>query len=173
MNHVRIHVYQRLCKGDRQAQKQARRIKHYWRLFLQDQTNLNTDEYYEGRYFHRIVNSVTILDLMLAYDEELSATYNHIQALKYAYNQKDFKRFFRLLNLRSEGLSHYTVHRCHVLARYQKGIRLGFQQEFSNGQTEGFNNRIKLIKRVAFGYRCFETFRTRVYLIMGKQIQVS
>ena len=30
MNHVRIHVYQRLCKGDRQAQKQARRIKHYW-----------------------------------------------------------------------------------------------------------------------------------------------
>lgn len=173
MNHVRIHVYQRLCKGDRQAQKQARRIKHYWRLFLQDQTNLNTDEYYEGRYFHRIVNSVTILDLMLAYDEELSATYNHIQALKYAYNQKDFKRFFRLLNLRSEGLSHYTVHRCHVLARYQKGIRLGFQQEFSNGQTEGFNNRIKLIKRVAFGYRCFETFRTRVYLTMGKQIQVS
>lgn len=83
MNHVRIHVYQRLRKGDRQAQKQARRIKHYWRLFLQDQTNLNTDEYYEGRYFHRIVNSVTILELMLAYDEELSATYNHIQVITF------------------------------------------------------------------------------------------
>ena len=75
---------------------------------------------------------------MLAYDEELSATYNHIQALKYAYNQK-FDRFFQLLNLRSSDLSHYTIHRCHILSRYQAGIKLGFQKEFSNGQTEGFN----------------------------------
>ncbi|WP_436439547.1 transposase [Limosilactobacillus vaginalis] len=47
------------------------------------------------------------------------------------------------------------MHCCHVLARYQAGIKLGFQREFSNEQTEGFNNRVKLIKRVAFGYRCF------------------
>ena len=86
MNHVRIHVYNRLRKGDKEAQKKARRIKHYWRLFLQDQDHLCKRDYYERRYFHRTVNSVVILDLMLEYDQELSATYNLIQALKRAYN---------------------------------------------------------------------------------------
>ncbi|WP_251547058.1 transposase [Limosilactobacillus caecicola] len=42
----------------------------------------------------------------------------------------------------------------------------------SNGQTEDFNNRIKLIKRIAFGYRNFTTFKTRIYLIMTNKITV-
>lgn len=88
MNHVRIHVFNRLRKGDSAEQKQARRLKHYWRLFLQDWENLSTKLYYEGRYFSSVVNSVMILDLMLAYDQELGATYNFIQSLKRAYNQR-------------------------------------------------------------------------------------
>ncbi|MFR0525376.1 transposase, partial [Ligilactobacillus salivarius] len=66
MNHVRIHVFNRLRKGDSAEQKQARRLKRYWRLFLQDRENLSTKVYYEGRYFNRVVNSIMILDLMLA-----------------------------------------------------------------------------------------------------------
>ncbi|AGN99414.1 transposase [Limosilactobacillus reuteri I5007] len=52
--------------------------------------------YYEGRYFNRVVNSMIILDLMLGYDQELRATYNFIQSLKHAYNQRDFTTFFQL-----------------------------------------------------------------------------
>lgn len=59
-----------------------------------------------------------ILDLMLAYDQELRATYNFIQSLKRAYNQRDFTTFFQLLELRPDSVSHYTIHRCQVLARY-------------------------------------------------------
>ncbi|MDU3614646.1 MAG: transposase, partial [Enterococcus avium] len=32
-----------------------------------------------------------------------------------------------------------------------------------NGVTEGLNNKIKLIKRIAFGYRNFYNFRARIY----------
>ena len=39
-----------------------------------------------------------ILDLMLAYDQELRATYNFIQSLKRAYNQRDFTTSFNYLN---------------------------------------------------------------------------
>lgn len=173
MNRVRIHVFNRLRKGDRSAQKQARRLKHYWRLFLQDQDHLSTRIYFEGRYFHRFVNSVTILNLMLSYDEELNATYNLIQSLKQAYNQRDFATFFKLLRLHPGKVSHYTIHRCRVLARYEDGIRRGFQTQFSNGRTEGINNRLKVIKRVACGYRYFTAFKTRVYLIMGHHIQAQ
>lgn len=171
MNHVRIHVFNRLRKGDPQAQKQARRLKHYWRLFLQDRERLSTKQYYEGRYFYQVVNSGTILDLMLAYDQELSAIYDFIQSLKQAYNQRDFTTFFKLLKLRPADVSHYTIYRCRVLTRYKDGIKHGFETKFSNGRTEEINNRIKTIKRVACGYRYFTAFKARVYLIVGHQIQ--
>ena len=42
-------------------------------------------------------------------------------------------------------------------------------KRFSNGFTEGLNNKIKVIKRVAFGYRNFRFFRLRLmYILNGK-----
>ncbi|WP_161898227.1 transposase, partial [Candidatus Enterococcus leclercqii] len=32
---------------------------------------------------------------------------------------------------------------------------------------EGTNNKIKIIKRVAYGYRNFLNFRSRIYIIQG------
>ena len=124
---IGIMSYRRLRKGDSAEQKQARRLKRYWRLFLQDRENLSTKVYYEGRYFNRVVNSIMILDLILAYDQELRATYNFIQSLKHAYNQRDFTTFFQLLKLRPDSVSHYTIHRCQALARYKGGIKVSSQ----------------------------------------------
>lgn len=58
---------------------------------------------------------------MLVYDQELGATYNFIQSLKRAYNQRDFTTFFQLLKLRPDSVSYYTIHRCQVLACYKEG----------------------------------------------------
>lgn len=42
-------------------------------------------------------------------------------------------------------------------------------KRFSNGYTEGLNNKIKVIKRVAFGYKNFEFLRLRIlYILNGK-----
>lgn len=42
-------------------------------------------------------------------------------------------------------------------------------QRFSNGYTEGLNNKIKVIKRVAYGYKNFKFFRLRLmYILNGK-----
>lgn len=42
-------------------------------------------------------------------------------------------------------------------------------KKFSNGYTEGLNNKIKVIKRVAFGYKNFDFFRLRLmYILNGK-----
>ena len=38
----------------------------------------------------------------------------------------------------------------------------------SNGPTEGFNNKIKVQKRVSYGIRRFERFRIRILLITEK-----
>lgn len=34
---------------------------------------------------------------------------------------------------------------------------------YTNGIIEGFNNKIKVIKRISFGYRTFYNFRNRIY----------
>ena len=47
-------------------------------------------------------------------------------------------------------------------------------ERFSNGFTEGLNNKIKVIKRVAFGYRNFRFFRLRLmYILNGKISGIS
>lgn len=44
-------------------------------------------------------------------------------------------------------------------------------KRYSNGFTEGINNKIKVIKRVGFGYKNFEFFRLRLlYILNGKII---
>ena len=39
---------------------------------------------------------------------------------------------------------------------------------YSNGITEGFNNKIKVLKRNAYGYRNFDNFRKRIMLNCSK-----
>ena len=42
-------------------------------------------------------------------------------------------------------------------------------KRFSNGYTEGVNNKIKVIKRIGFGYKNFKFFRLRImYILNGK-----
>ena len=42
------------------------------------------------------------------------------------------------------------------------------QAKVSNGPTEGMNNLLKRVKRVAFGFTNFENFRIRALLYAGK-----
>jgi len=47
-------------------------------------------------------------------------------------------------------------------------------KRFSNGFTEGLNNKIKVVKRVAFGYKNFKFFRLRLmYILNGKISGIS
>lgn len=51
-----------------------------------------------------------------------------------------------------------------MLANWSKYILNAFDCAYSNGFTEGTNNKIKVIKRNAYGYRNFENFRNRILL---------
>ncbi|NMB03187.1 MAG: transposase, partial [Tissierellia bacterium] len=43
-------------------------------------------------------------------------------------------------------------------------IKNSFRTSLSNGVLEGINNKIKLIKRIAYGYRSFVNLRLRIML---------
>ena len=46
--------------------------------------------------------------------------------------------------------------------RWIKGILNAFKYNLSNGVTEGFNNKIKVLKRNSYGVKNFKRFRTRI-----------
>lgn len=43
-------------------------------------------------------------------------------------------------------------------------------ERYSNGYTGGTNNKIKVIKRIAFWYKSFELFRGRILYIFNSKI---
>ena len=51
-----------------------------------------------------------------------------------------------------------------MLANWKPYILNAFDFHLSNGFTEGCNNAIKALKRVAFGFKNFTTFRARILL---------
>ncbi|NCU27397.1 ISL3 family transposase, partial [Candidatus Nomurabacteria bacterium] len=49
-----------------------------------------------------------------------------------------------------------------MLQNWEPYILNAFDCPYSNGFTEGVNNKIKVLKRIAFGYRSFRNFRIRI-----------
>ena len=58
-----------------------------------------------------------------------------------------------------------------TMVRWSKGILNSFDCPYTNGFTEGANNKIKVLKRNAYGYRNFHRFRNRILLIFSHSTQ--
>ena len=56
-----------------------------------------------------------------------------------------------------------------MLQNWEKYILNIFDCPYSNGFTEGCNNSIKVLKRIAYGYRNFHNFRRRILLSLNAQ----
>ena len=46
--------------------------------------------------------------------------------------------------------------------RRHNEIKNAFKYGYTNGPTEGFNNKIKVLKRISFGLKNFYRFRNRI-----------
>lgn len=73
-----------------------------------------------------------------------------------------------ILSAQNSGIPEYLA--CsNTLVNWQKGILNSFDVPYSNGFTEGCNNKIKVLKRNAYGYRNFERFRKRILHMFSYQ----
>ena len=59
-------------------------------------------------------------------------------------------------------------HLARTLSRWFSSIVAWHEARVSNGPTEGMNNLLKRVKRVAFGFPNFENFRIRALLYAGR-----
>lgn len=56
---------------------------------------------------------------------------------------------------------------CNTFIKWADEIAESFDHKITNGYTEGVNNKIKVLKRTAFGVRDFDRFRNRILHIMN------
>ena len=104
------------------------------------------------------------MDSLLEFGQEYKETYQFYQDFLYAFDKKDFSLFQETLNQAPKGLSSYMKTSLRTLKKYQAYVENTFLNPYTNGPIEGINNKIKVIKRIAFGFRSFSKFKTRILI---------
>ena len=118
-------------------------------------------------YCHKqLTNTGGILDYLLDKNPLLKDTYNLIHNLRESLQENDSEAFkaqlaqSKLVNLPS-GLRRVL----RTFIKLQRYIGHTFKyKHLTNGRIEGLNNKIKVLKRIAYGYRNFQNFRTRILM---------
>lgn len=73
--------------------------------------------------------------------------------------RRRLNRWYKLVNKFNLPQYNYMVN---TIKNWEPEILLSFDVPYTNGCIEGFNNKIKVIKRNAFGYKRFTRFRNRI-----------
>src|SRR5690625_1109821 len=105
---------------------------------------------------------------IVVYDVKLNVNYTIYQKLLKALTNKDYialKRYLHTSN--SSLLSRYMRTSIRTLKKYLPYIKNSFHYPYNNGRVEGINNKIKVLNRVAYGYRKFSHFK-KIILIHFK-----
>ena len=102
------------------------------------------ESYYLLQEFRKFIHSEDVFTAK----KRLRQWYMHVSTL----DPETFKRFYKCIE---------------TFEKWQEEIINAFDSGLTNGYTEGCNNRIKVIKRNAYGVRNFERFRKRILHVMA------
>src|SRR5690625_3075404 len=164
MNKTRVKVMNRLKTSNSEDMKKYRRLKRYWKLILKNEMKLSSTKYkYYALFGQRLEKS--IIEEMLNYDSELKANYELYQRLLKAIDMKSFKGLESVLKERSSSLISSHMRTClKTLRKHLPYIKNSFTYPYNNGRIEGINNKIKVLSKVAYGYRNFYNYKKRIMI---------
>ena len=159
MNRIRIQV---MNTFDRDSLP-YKLLKKYGKHLLKPRTKRKEGRWY-CRHLRRRIDSYELVELLLSYSEELKDHWLAFQNLYSNFPLRDSIRFFNWLG-RYEGKLDETFQTViETFLKLSAYIKNSFRTSLSNGVLEGINNKIKLIKRIAYGYRSFVNLRLRIML---------
>lgn len=152
-----------LCK---KSNPNYNKLKDYWKLIVKNEHDLSEEKHY-SKHFHKEMSQKEIVQYLIHTNSILKATYECYQGLINSLNEKDFKKFKAIIFHYNKNLSLKMKQTLKLYRENRKYIENSFQYDINNGIIEGTNNLIKCIKRIAFGYRRFDHFISRIFLIKG------
>ena len=148
---IRISEQKRLGKDWRLYFKRSRK------LLLKDPAKLKSDEY-------------SRVQTMFEYSPKLKAAYElkrEFQRFRNCEKRAEAAKILQswFLQVHMSQLPEFTAV-AQTFANWSKEILNSVELPYTNGFTEGCNNRIKVLKRISFGMPRFKRFRQRILCIM-------
>ena len=146
-----------------------RKLKRFWKLLLKYYPDLCEIKYYCQSFKYKL-SSKDKVDYLLDKIPELEINFNIYQDIIQAIKHNNFKRFEGIVE-KYLGSKEKNSEKMRValktLKKYMKYIKNMFETNITNGVIEGLNNKIKSIKRTAFGYSKFSNFKKRILIQEG------
>ena len=108
-----------------------------------------------------------VLEYMLNQNTDL---YNAWQLKEMFYKFKDSASYDEAVERLKEFILYAERDNClKALHNWSAPILNSFKYKYTNAFTEGMNNNIKVLKRIAYGYRNFDNFRRRILCIYSNR----
>ena len=160
LNKTRINI----MKKDK---KNYNKLKRYWKLLLKSKDELDFENWKKFTCFNSFLTESDVVNYIINTNDELKQTYIVYQELLSSIKNKDFNSFTSILNNYNENISNHMKTSINTLILFKDKIYNTFNTNYHNGYIEGNNNFIKVIKRIAFGFRSFIRFKTRILICKG------
>lgn len=149
---VRKQVQSKLSASDRKHFKNSKK------LLLSRYENLKTDKQKEDLNY-----------ILINYSEDLRKVYNEKEELLEIIQMDNQEKAIDKLNkwvVRNLESPIASLKQCSkTYFNWIEEIRNALMVVYSNGPMEGYNNKIKTLKRIAFGFRNFTHFKARILLM--------
>ena len=168
--HIIIQVYVALnntrIKLCNKSNPNYNKLKDLWKLFLKNENNLSDKKKY-SKHFKKDISQKEIVTYLTNTDKTFKATYECYQGIINSVKDRDFRKFKNIIYNQNNYISDKMKQALNLYKENIKYIENSFKYDINNGIIEGTNNLIKSIKRIAFGYRKYDHFIARVFLIKG------
>lgn len=142
------------------------KLKKHWKLIVKNKNDLSDKKEYSN-FFKKDISQKEIVSYLINTNETLKATYECYQGIINSIKDKDFNKFKSIINHPNNKLSDKMKQALKLYKTNEKYIENSFKYDINNGIIERTNNLIKTLKRIAFGYRRFDHFSARIFLIKG------
>ena len=143
------------------------KMKRYWRLILKNRKDLDYSKWKRYTCFKELMTEIDVVDYILNQNNELKATYYKYQDLLQSIKEKNYNVFLNSINNIDDNVSDYMKTSIKTLSEFKNDIYNTFNTNYHNGFIEGNNNFIKVLKRIAFGFRSFRRFKARIMICKG------
>ena len=146
------------------------------RDIYRDETNLNKRTLMKGTRWLILLNPEKLTDktksklnAALAVNRPLAAAYYLKEELRLLWSQKNLLEALSFLEQWVKKAVESGIKKliafANTLMAHRTGIISWYKHRISTGPLEGFNNKIKVLKRKAYGYRDFEFFILKIYAL--------
>ena len=160
LNKTRINI----MKKDK---KNYNKLKRYWRLILKSRDELDNSHWRKFTCFNDFMTETDVVNYLTEINNELDNTYQLYQDLLYSIKNNNLKMLNITLTSDYGIISDYMKTSIKTIKDYLPYIKNTFQNKYNNGFIEGNNNFIKVLKRIAFGFRSFRRFKARIMICKG------